>query len=241
MKYGIFSDIHSNIEALEKVLDALQEEGVDGYVCGGDIVGYGTNPRECIDKVRELNPIIVCGNHDWAVGGTIGTEYFNDYAKVAIEWTRKILNDEYKEYLNGLRLVYKDEEITLVHATLDSPDKFEYMQSIPIARRTLNILETIVCFMGHTHVPVIFTNEEGDVQYLFDTDMEFIEGSKQIVNTGSVGQPRDGDTRACYAIYDTIHKRVQIKRVAYDFHITQKKILDAGLPEFLASRLGEGK
>ncbi|MBI3008922.1 MAG: metallophosphoesterase family protein [Candidatus Omnitrophica bacterium] len=241
MKYGIFSDIHSNIEALEKVLDALQEEGVDGYVCGGDIVGYGANPRECIDKVRELNPIIVCGNHDWAVGGTIDTEYFNDYAKVAIEWTRKVLNDEYKEYLNGLRLVYKDEDITLVHATLDSPDKFEYMQSIPIARRSLNILETIVCFMGHTHVPVIFTNEEGDVQYLFDTDMEFIAGSKQIVNIGSVGQPRDGDTRACYAIYDTIHKRVQIKRVAYDFHITQKKILEAGLPEFLALRLGEGK
>ncbi len=241
MRYGIFSDIHSNIEALDNVLHALQEDGVDRYVCGGDIVGYGANPKECIDKIRGLNPIIVCGNHDWAVGGVIETEYFNESAKEAIEWTRRVLSDEYKEYLKGLKLVYQDEDITLVHATLHSPEMFYYMESIPMARRTLNILKTSVCFIGHTHVPVIFTDEEGQIKYLFDPEMEFIEGSKQIVNTGSAGQPRDGDTRACYAIYDTALKRVHIKRVVYDFRITQEKILNAGLPEFLALRLAEGK
>ena len=223
MKYAIFSDIHSNLEALEAVLEALRGEGVGRYFCIGDIVGYAADPKACIKMIRELNCLTVCGNHDWAAVDLIDYSYFNVYARASVDWTKTQLDDSEKEYLKGLPLKYEDEEITLVHGSLEKPEEFDYIFGEADASRTLDLCRTKICFVGHTHSPAKFT-----------------EGGKRLVNVGSVGQPRDNDSRAAYCIYDTDTGTAGIKRVEYDIRKTMNKILDAGLPEVLAYRLLEG-
>lgn len=223
MRYAVFSDIHSNLEAFETVLEALKKERVDKHFCVGDIVGYAANPKECIKVIRDLNCPIVCGNHDWAVVDLIDYSYFNVYARAAVDWTKIQLDDSEKDYLKDLPLKYEDEEITLVHGSLERPEEFDYIFGEADASRTLDLCRTKICFVGHTHSPARFT-----------------KGGKRLVNVGSVGQPRDNDPRAAYCIYDTDTGTVEIKRVKYDIRKTMNKILDAGLPEVLAYRLLEG-
>lgn len=224
MRYGIFSDIHSNLEALEVVLDALKKEKVDKYFCVGDVVGYAANPKECIEIMRELDCPTVCGNHDWAVVDVIDYSNFNSYARAAVEWTKAELDDAEKGYLKNLPLTYEDEEITMVHGSLESPEEFEYIFDELTAFRTLNLCRTKICFIGHTHSPA-----------------EYFKGVKRLVNVGSVGQPRDGDPRASYCIYDLDKDTVEIKRVEYNIQKTMNKILAAELPKILAFRLAEGR
>jgi diadenosine tetraphosphatase ApaH/serine/threonine PP2A family protein phosphatase len=241
MRYGIFSDVHSNFEALEVILEAFRREDIDRYICAGDVVGYGANPNECIQKVMELRPLIVGGNHDFACAELIDTENFNDDAKVAVEWTKGVLGVSEREFLKSLGPVYEDGVITIVHATLDEPLKFNYIFTASETKTTFGVLKTPVCFCGHTHVPTIFTDEEGYISILNERNAQFIPGSRQVINVGSVGQPRDRDPRASYGIYDEGTKTLTISRAAYDIEKTLRKILDAGLPEFLAYRLLAGK
>ncbi|MDP2943398.1 MAG: metallophosphoesterase family protein [Candidatus Omnitrophota bacterium] len=223
MRYAVFSDIHSNLEALEAVLEALRAEEADRYFCVGDIVGYAADPKACIKMIRELNCLTVCGNHDWAAVDLIDYSYFNVYARASVDWTKTQLDDSERDYLKGLPLKYEDEEITLVHGSLKRPEEFDYIFGEDDASRTLDLCRTKICFVGHTHSPAKFT-----------------EGSKRLVNVGSVGQPRDNDPRAAYCIYDTDTGTVEIKRVKYDIRKAMNKILGAGLPEPLAYRLLEG-
>lgn len=224
MRFGIFSDIHSNLEAFEAVLEAFKKEKIDKCFCAGDIVGYAANPRECVDIVKQLNCPTVCGNHDWAVAGLIDYSDFNPYAKAAVEWTKAELGDAEKNYLKNLPLIYEDEEITMTHGSLEAPGEFEYIFNEASALRTLNLCRTKICFVGHSHSPA-----------------EYYEGAKRLVNVGSIGQPRDGDHRAAYCIYDLDKDRVEIKRVSYDIQKTMNKILAAGLPRILAFRLMAGR
>lgn len=223
MRYCIFSDIHSNLEALEAVLDAIRKEKPDRYLCAGDIVGYAANPSECIKIVRDLNCPIVCGNHDRAVAGMLDYSDFNDAAQAAVEWTKAVLNEWEKDYLRELPLLHEEGQITMVHGSLDKPEAFKYVFDEEAAAKTIKLCRTRTCFIGHTHSP-------------FECHL----GTKLLVNVGSVGQPRDGDSRAAYCLYDSEKDTLRIKRVEYDIKKAGAKILAAGLPEILATRLDKG-
>ncbi|MBA2123339.1 hypothetical protein B9J78_00060 [bacterium Unc6] len=242
MKYAILGDIHSNLEALEAVLNACSLESVDRYVCVGDIVGYGADPEKCIKIVKELEPTIVCGNHDWGCVGLVDLDYFNTVAKEAIEWTCYLLSESDCFYLRSFPLIVQEKRFVLVHSTLDAPERFDYMFNASVAEKTLQLMTTPLCFIGHIHIPMIFQKTiEGPVEYSYNWKTEYSPLVKQIVSVGSVGQPRDGDPRACYVIYDSKKDIVEIKRVEYNVSLAQKKIYNAGLHPILASRLAEGR
>jgi len=240
MRYGIFSDIHSNLEAFNVVLDAFSKEAIDSYLCLGDIVGYAANPKECIEKWQGLSCVTVIGNHEAAAVELLDTEYFNPVAKAAIFWTAEKLSKEDKQFLSSLKYVYQNEELILVHGTLDNPERFDYLFDIPLAIPTFNLMDRPLCFVGHSHVPGIFIQDNDKTGYLDKSSVKISKGKKYIINVGSVGQPRDGDPRAAYCIYDTDSHLIEIKRIEYNIKKTQQKITQAGLPTFLARRLAEG-
>lgn len=242
MRYGIFSDIHSNLEAFDSVIKAYKSEAIDKYLCIGDVVGYATNPKECIDKVSKLAVITAAGNHDWAAVNLFSLDYFNEIAKEALLWTRRNIDDRDRVFLESLRPLYKIEDFTLVHGTLDNPQEFNYMTDGYIAEGTFRVLETSICFVGHTHQPAAFIKDKnGGIHYLQDDSYDIKPGNKYIINVGSVGQPRDGNPKAAYGIYDSEKREVRIKRTAYDFESARKKIIESGLPNFLGDRLLSGR
>jgi len=242
MRYGIFSDVHSNIEALEAVMEAYKKESIDIYLCVGDVVGYATNPSECIKLVKEVTSFTVAGNHDWAVVDIFSIDYFNSNAKKAILWTKQNLNDQDKYYLSSLKLIYKNNDLTLVHGSLNKPEDFYYMTDIETAEESFSLLENNLCFIGHTHISGVFVKDKEQRIYYYDSEyIPLKEENKYIINVGSVGQPRDGNPLACYCIFDTDKKEVFIKRKDYDIKSTYNKIVKAGLPLFLAERLYWGR
>ena len=241
MRYGILSDIHSNLEALSIVADALKKEGIDRYLCIGDIVGYASNPFECIQIVKGLGALVVAGNHDWAVAGRLDLGYFTSNAKEALQWTSNALAPQEKEFLSSLKLVHSEENFSLVHGTLDVPQEFYYLNNFDEAERTFFVLEKQLCFVGHTHRPGVFVEAEENLFYKPLAKLQLEDKKRYIINVGSVGQPRDGDNRACCVIYDSEDKTVEQKRIAYNFSAAQEKIMKVGLPEFLAQRLSEGR
>lgn len=240
MRYAIISDIHSNLEALDAVLQAVRGESIDRYLSTGDIVGYGADPEACVARMRSLDPVIVAGNHDWAVAGRLSLDFFNSYARDAIEWTRTRLGAEDLRWLGGLPLTRRWAEITLVHATLNGPENFDYLLTAYDAHLSLEILDTPLCFVGHSHVPVTFA-QNGTVTFSFASEFHLEDAAKAIVNAGSVGQPRDGNPDASFGIYDSSTRVVEVRRVSYDIGAASRKILAAGLPPVLAERLWLGK
>jgi diadenosine tetraphosphatase ApaH/serine/threonine PP2A family protein phosphatase len=241
LRYGVIADIHGNLEALEAAIEALEERDVDAYLCTGDIVGYGANPKECIERVRELGARVVAGNHDWAVAGRLSLEFFNAYAQEAVHWTRAMLDDEDLSFLSTLPLTYRQPDLTLVHSTLEpSPEMFYYLLTPYDAHNSLRILETPLAFVGHSHVPVTFFLN-AQVSFTLESRIDLKQHGRAIVNTGSVGQPRDDDHRAAFGLYDSDERIVEILRSDYDVAAAAEKILRAGLPEVLASRLYQGK
>ena len=247
MRIGVLGDIHSNLEALTAVVDRMRsDENVDEWVQVGDIVGYGADPIPCIDLVRELKCTVSIGNHDAAVVGRLDTDYFNAYARVAIEWTREQLSREYLEYLDGLPLFVERAEYTVVHGSMHRPDQFGYVISPVEAIDSIKAQQTRVAFVGHSHVPAVYFQKRGsDVENLGCEFHPEIQGNisgyeRVLVNVGSVGQPRDEDPRAAYCVYDTETLEISIGRVEYDIETTQSKIRAAGLPAVLADRLALG-
>mgnify|MGYP001608201110 CR=1 FL=1 len=241
MRYGILSDVHANVEALNVVLDAYQKERIDRLLCIGDIVGYGANPKECIQIIRDRAITSVAGNHDWAVSGQFGIDFFNPAAKEAVLWTQKTLDDGEVAYLNSLALTYHEDDFCLVHGTPLHPQDFYYMFSIEEARISFRHMGASVCFIGHTHVSLTFIKANEMITYGETGTIAIEPHTTYIVNVGSVGQPRDRDPRACFGIYDTDTKIVEIKRIPYDVVCTQQKILQAGIPSFFAQRLTSGE
>lgn len=244
MRYGIFSDVHSNLEALEAVLEFYKKEKIQKFFCVGDIVGYGADPKECIRIIKDLSCIVVAGNHDWAVDDKLSLEYFNSYAKEAIVWTKDRLSLEEKSFLGSLNLVCQENDLTFVHSSLNSPSDFTYIEDEESAIRCFSLLETRICFVGHSHIPVVFIlDKEKGLSYFSEHEFEFsLEGDKKyIVNVGSVGQPRDRDWRAGLCIYDTEKKIISFKRIEYDVVSSARKIIRQKLPSFLAQRLFLGR
>jgi diadenosine tetraphosphatase ApaH/serine/threonine PP2A family protein phosphatase len=241
LRYAILGDIHGNLEALEAALKGLRSAGIDRYLQVGDVVGYGADPGPCIQAMRDIHATVVAGNHDWAVIGKLDTSYFNPYAREAVEWTRSILSEDDRQFLERLSLVERvDDEIELVHATLDQPELFDYIQTYYDAHQSFEAMQGMVCFIGHSHVPVSFLR----THVIVHTDAENLslaEVSKALINVGSVGQPRDDNPKTAYAIYDTTTREYTLMRVAYDAKHTADKIRKAGLPPILGERLLFGR
>jgi diadenosine tetraphosphatase ApaH/serine/threonine PP2A family protein phosphatase len=239
-KYAILGDIHSNWHALNAVLADAAAQGVTHFACVGDIVGYNANPRECIDKVREIGCVAVRGNHDHYCSHDECLRDFHPLAANVVDWTRSQLSADQSEYLRSLKLSRIQEGFTIVHSTLDMPEKWGYVFDELAAEPHFHYQATAVCFHGHTHVPVVF-EKAGRVHRGAFTVVKVVLGKKYFVNVGSVGQPRDGDPRSAYAIFDTGQKVIELRRIPYDIAAAQKQILAAGLPERLAVRLSLGK
>lgn len=240
MKTAIISDIHGNFDALQAVLADLESEGAERLVCLGDVVGYGAEPRECVQTLIERDVLTVAGNHDYAAIGKTNINYFNAYAKEATLWTRKVCTDAEKDWLRGLPLVEHLDEFTMVHGTLYAPELFDYILTTYDAYLSLQLLEKPICFLGHSHVPINFVWDDV-ISFNYDRELELAPNTKMLVNVGSVGQPRDDNPDASYALYDGDAKKVLIRRVAYDVEAAAEKIRKAGLPGALGERLMVGR
>ena len=240
MRIALFGDIHANLEALEAVLKDASEQGVSEYVCMGDIVGYNADPSACLEIVRAMNCPTVKGNHDEDASGNHSLDSMNPVAATALEWTRQQLTDEQRQWLARLRMVRQVSDFTVVHSPLDQPANWNYVTNRFDAMSNFSYQFTQVCFHGHTHVPRVYMKTD-KVQEIFTDSVAIEDGAKYFINIGSVGQPRDGDWRACYVIFDLEHQMVVFRRVDYDIAETQRKILAAGLPPMLAERIQEGR
>ena len=241
MKYAIISDIHGNLEALNTVLEDAEKRGCESFVCGGDVVGYNANPKECMNIVRGLDMPCVMGNHDEYIGQDCDLSAFNPIAAEAVLWTRDQLSAEDRQWLCDLRYVRLVDHFSIVHGTMDSPRYWGYVQGADDAAASFTYQSTVLCFHGHTHVPQVFIDDGIEVKNDAFEHLKLEVGKRYFVNVGSVGQPRDGDPRASYCVYDAKNETVELIRINYDIETTQKKILEAGLPERLAERLDYGK
>jgi diadenosine tetraphosphatase ApaH/serine/threonine PP2A family protein phosphatase len=247
LRYLILSDIHSNLDALEAVLATVDRASWDRVVVLGDLVGYGGAPNAVIDRIRDLKPLaIIRGNHDKASCGIEDGSNFNHVARVAAMWTGDTLTPENREYLRSLPAgpLVIDDDVEICHG---SPfDEDHYIFDADDARRALEAGTRQLCLFGHTHLPVVFRRSgNGDDGFVPEGDaeirLELEDGVRYVVNPGSVGQPRDGDPRAAFAIYDSDQRVLTLRRVPYAVDAAQRRILGAGLPASLANRLSVGR
>lgn len=242
MRVAIISDVHSNLEALQAVLaDADVRDATDVW-CTGDIVGYGPEPSAVLAELRRRDATLVAGNHDLAACGKMGVEEFNPVAATAALWTREQLSQDDLSFLAALPLVREIGDFTLVHGTLRQPE-WEYLLSPEEAAAHLALQRTRYGIVGHTHLPVL-VRERPNAPVLrrpSEDDPVTLADERLILNPGGAGQPRDGDPRAPYMLYDATAATITLRRVAYDFETTQRKIRAAGLPELLARRLEQGR
>lgn len=246
MLWGVVSDIHSNLEALEAVLSELERRGAQKYICCGDTVGYGPQPNEVIERVAAL-PGLKCvrGNHDLAVLGRMDLRWFNDPAKVAVRYTQGCISSANQAWLKELPPTIEGLEFTVVHGSPRNAAE-EYLVTVQQFHDNCAYFNTSPCFVGHSHLPVCFLMKE-PVSYVEagtlgeGQELRCPEGMRGVVNPGSVGQPRDQDNRASCGIYDDTRRVFTLYRVPYAIGAVQEKIRGAGLPEFLAARLDYGQ
>jgi predicted phosphodiesterase len=238
--YAVISDIHGNFEALEAVLRDLPE-GVGTVYCLGDVIGYGASPNECCDAVRGSGMPVISGNHDLAVTDlSTNLDWFNPVAAAAVRWTREHLSEENAEFLRTRPRMMQSRDALFVHGSIRDPD--EYIINSISAEENLEILKSEypgvpICFFGHTHVKTVAPSPNGPV--VGEHALDLSANGPYLVNPGSVGQPRDGDTFASYVVAEG--GRVAYRFVEYDIERAQAKIRDAGLPEMLADRLAVGR
>jgi diadenosine tetraphosphatase ApaH/serine/threonine PP2A family protein phosphatase len=247
MRYLIISDIHSNLAAFEAVL--ADAGSFDKVWCLGDVVGYGPDPNECVERLRDLPDVCVVGNHDWAALGKMDTEDFNPDARKACHWTGKQLSPSNLAYLETLPRSLIEEGFTLVHGSPRQPI-WEYILDSSVARANFKHFDTRFCFVGHTHVPIIYRHHPENPNRICDpvipslNDPLVLGEERLIINPGSVGQPRDGDPRASYAILDSDRKQsdltLEYRRVPYPIETTQARMVEKGLPVRLIMRLAFG-
>ncbi|MFC1915433.1 metallophosphoesterase family protein [Chloroflexota bacterium] len=243
MRFAIIADVHANLAAFTAVLEDIEQRGgVEEVWCLGDIVGYGPDPHQCLELLRQYNHVCVAGNHDWGATGKIDPSDFNPDAAAACRWTAQQLSPEDIEYLEGLPLVIDKDNFTLVHGSPREP-VWEYLISTSLAKVNFNFFQSQYCLVGHSHMPLIFRDEDGACSFgRFAPNVGLALGkSRLIINPGGVGQPRDGDPRASYAIYDSESRLVRLYRIPYDIGATQDKMMQNELPIRLVVRLNYGQ
>jgi diadenosine tetraphosphatase ApaH/serine/threonine PP2A family protein phosphatase len=242
LKYLIFSDIHSNLEALEAVVADAAPKGIDMTICLGDFVGYGANPRECVERASMLpNFSAVLGNHDAAVIEPGHRDFFNPVAQAGIAYSERNLDDESRTFLRDLPLVIDEPHgFMAVHASPYMPEGWVYVLEPMEAADAFHVMKKPVAFIGHTHFPVVHSDAGMMAPFMPGDRVKIESDSKKIINVGSVGQPRDGDPRAAYVVFDDEAKVAEMFRVDYDIDTASDKILKAGLPPLLAHRIRRG-
>jgi diadenosine tetraphosphatase ApaH/serine/threonine PP2A family protein phosphatase len=240
MRIAVLSDIHGNLPALEAVLAALTPFEAVWQL--GDIVGYGPEPDEVVARLSDAGAIGVRGNHDAAAIGELDTASFNPDARAAVLWTAGLISGTTRSWLTALPLTVVQGDFTLAHGSPRDPI-WEYLLTTPAARANLALLSTPHALVGHTHVPLVFREEDGMIETLAPSHGSTLQldGRRTLINPGSVGQPRDGDPRASAAIIDTDSRVVEWHRVAYDVATTQARMRAAGLPRRLVDRLERGQ
>ncbi len=247
MRYLVLTDIHANLEALDACLQDATRRGYDQTLVLGDLIGYGADPNAVVTRVQELSPVaMVRGNHDKIAMGLEEAEGFNTVARGAATWTYDALTPEHREWLAALPKgpTIVDDLVEICHGA--PYDEDDYIFDDLDALRALRTSRRPLCLFGHTHYPVTF-ELAGDTLYgtgqgsTGETRLLLKEGVKYVLNPGSVGQPRDGDPRAAYAILDAAARHVELFRLIYPIEIAQEKIIAAGLPEVLARRLAAGR
>ena len=225
------------------MLADLTRCGAERLLCLGDIVGYGADPGSVVDAVAARVAVAVAGNHDHAAAGVIGLDWFNPYARRAAEWTAERLTATQTRYLTHLPLVAEYADATLVHSSPRDPGEWPYLVSAADGAAAFPAFATTVCFIGHSHLPMVWTlREDGQVAHRRGGGRVTLGAAERhLINVGSVGQPRDGDPLAAYAIWDLEAGTVEIRRVPYDNYEARRRIHDAGLPRFLGDRLLHGR
>ncbi len=232
MRLAIVSDIHSNLQAWEAVLEEIDGREIETIYCLGDVVGYGADPAPCVELVRERCAGVVMGNHDKAVVDKKTAGGLPREGKLAVKHNRKQLSAEQIEFLAGLPLRLEAEQCTFVHATPQDPEAWHRIGAFSVTQKQFEYFETDVCFIGHTHVPGLVADRVGT--------LALRRGHRYLINPGSVGQPRDGDPRASFVVFDPdafTHEQV---RVEYDVERAGTRIIKEGLPKILAERLKRG-
>lgn len=237
MRLAIFSDIHSNLEALETAVYHAETQAVEATVVLGDTVGYGANPNECFEWVMHHAVVNLMGNHEKAVIDRTIRQSFNPYAHEAIVWTEEKMDEIFKKKIDGLPYMKIDKEVTFTHGSPDRPEEYRYLLSFEDAAPSFGYFEHRVCFVGHTHVPSCFCQNARTAARLLPGRTQLLPDERYILNPGSIGQPRDRDPRLAYGIFDTAKQTFEIFRLPYDNIKAANKIRKAGLPRYLADRL----
>jgi predicted phosphodiesterase len=242
MRVAVVSDIHANLHALEAVLAAIDADPVDELWCLGDLVGYGPKPNECCAIVQARADVCLCGNHDLAVRGTIDLVEFSGDAGTAAAWTREVLSDDARTFLDGLEPAGKASGVALFHGSARDP-VWEYVLSDEAAMTTLLLTEEPLVLVGHSHAALQISLRDAVLEGGLapdGTELELSDG-RWLLNPGSVGQPRDGDPHAAYLLLDAEAQRASFRRVAYDIALTQSEMREAELPDALIDRLALGQ
>lgn len=237
MRIAVLADIHANLEALEAVAGHAASQNIDRYVFLGDAIGYGANPNECMEWAGRQAPFFLMGNHEKAVIDLELREWFNPDAKEAIVWTAKVLQERHRQTIRELSYLRIQDGLVFAHGTPEEPEKFHYLMTYHDAVRAFRSFENRISFVGHTHVPSFFTYPSRKAGHFPGGVLKLEPAERYILNPGSVGQPRDGDRRAAYGIYDDRNLTFEIFRLEYDNEKAARKIRKAGLPKFLADRL----
>ncbi len=240
MLYAVISDVHANLEALVAVLQDIKNKKIKDILFLGDAVGYGPDPNECLNILTKKCRLMIAGNHDHAAVGLTNIEYFNQYARDAIEWTASSLTKKSIKALDSFPIVkvLKKNSILLVHSTPKDPEEWHYLLSLWDAEVNFDYFEQKFCFLGHSHQPFIIERLPSGELLSYKDMAKIKKKSRYIINAGSVGQPRDRDPRACYAIIND--EKIELIRVEYDVEKTQAKMKTAGLPVHLIERLAKG-
>jgi diadenosine tetraphosphatase ApaH/serine/threonine PP2A family protein phosphatase len=242
MRYGFFSDVHANLEALKACVIDFRAEKLNKLYFLGDAVGYGPNPDKCVKLINEISDAKLMGNHDYAALGLMETDYFNQYAAESVGWTRSSLSEKAIEIMSDFELTFQVDDILLVHSSPREPEKWHYILDMEDAEDSFNFFEQRICLVGHTHRPYIVSRVGSERGMLSKNTEEVItEDRRYLINIGSLGQPRDGDPRCCYLIYDSETNTVRLKRVQYNIKNTQNNMAKAGLPDYLIERLAVGR
>jgi predicted phosphodiesterase len=241
-RIAIFSDVHGNLEALKAVMADWKVQGVQDKICLGDIVGYGPDPSECLEIIRKLDCPILLGNHDEGCISSVEDYEFNSSARAGLEHAREQLDDEQKDFLRTLPMRIEATGFTCVHASLYQEEPWFYVLHYLDATCHFKYQKKALCFCGHTHRPAVWRHVNGEVKGRPITPSFTLDPSaKYLINVGSVGQPRASSADACYVIFDTRLRKIEYRFVPYAFAKTQKKIIKAGLPQYLADRLAVGR
>jgi diadenosine tetraphosphatase ApaH/serine/threonine PP2A family protein phosphatase len=238
---GIFSDVHGNGDALDVVARELENHEAEEIVCLGDLVGYGAEPNKVVEWVKDHADRCVLGNHDAGVAGYMDTAWFNTVARISVDWTFRVLKQDNLDYLRSLKPCVCTDHLMAVHAAPADPLRWKYILHPGAARAEFSAFDQPVCFVGHSHVPMLIEKSGELVRDLNSDHVALNNDCRYIVNVGSVGQPRDADPRISFCIYDTESGSIEIKRAEYDVQAAREKIISAGLPPILGDRLTRGE